>query len=254
MSVPLFPVFIKLADRPCLVVGAGEIAKTKITSLLEAGARLLVVAPEAAPEIQALASNQQLIWEKREYHASDLNGKFLAIAATSDSAVNNAVFTAAQRLGILCNAVDDPPNCDFYFPAVVRRGDLQIAVSTAGESPAFAQKLRRGFENALGQHLGDWLGAIGQFRREILAAYPASEARKRALHLLANNGACESQNCPGRTNAQPEADICNAINEGARSLRSGGLHTAIDPGAQFSQITDQAAATRALLNSSRPPQ
>jgi len=228
MAAPLFPVFLKLAGRPCLVVGAGEIAKAKISSLLEAGASVLVIAPEAASEIRALAANQRITWEKRKYQASDLSGKFLAIAATSDTAVNNAVFTEAQHLGILCNAVDDPPNCDFYFPAVVRRGDLQIAISTAGESPAFAQKLRQAFENALGQHLGDWLGAIGQFRREILAAYPASEGRKRALHVLANNGACESETCPGRINSHHEENISSATIDDASRIPGGGLQTAID--------------------------
>jgi precorrin-2 dehydrogenase/sirohydrochlorin ferrochelatase len=187
MPTPLFPIFIKLEGRSCLVVGAGEIAKAKIDSLLEAGARITVVAPDGEPEIQGLAVAGRIAWQKRSYQASDLQGAFLVIAATSDTVVNDSVFIAARRLGILCNAVDDPPNCDFYFPAVVRRGDLQLAISTAGESPAFAQKLRRAFENAFDQHLGDWLGAIGQVRREILGAYPASEARKRALHLLANS-------------------------------------------------------------------
>ena len=187
MPIPLFPIFIKLEGRSCLVVGAGEIAKAKIDSLLEAGARITVVAPDGEPEIQGLAVAGRIAWQKRSYQASDLQGAFLVIAATSDTVVNDSVFIAARRLGILCNAVDDPPNCDFYFPAVVRRGDLQLAISTAGESPAFAQKLRRAFENAFDQHLGDWLGAIGQVRREILGAYPASEARKRALHLLANS-------------------------------------------------------------------
>jgi len=199
MSAPLFPVFIKLAGRPCLVVGAGEIAKAKIASLLEAGARISVVAPEAEPEIQSLATSGQIAWKKRRYQASDLEGAFLVIAATSDASVNNAIFTQASRDGILCNAVDDPPNCDFYFPALVRRGDLQIAISTAGESPAFAQRLRRAFEDALSANLGDWLAAIGHIRREILGAYPVSDARKRALHVLANGGACESIDCPGRT-------------------------------------------------------
>lgn len=193
MPAPLFPVFIKLEGRPCLVVGAGKIAKAKIDSLLEAGARITVVAPNAEPEIRAFATSDRIVWQKRKYRASDLRGVFLAIAATSNTVVNNSVFVAARRLGILCNAVDDPPNCDFYFPALVRRGDLQVAISTAGESPAFAQRLRRAFESALEQHLGDWLRAIGQIRREILASYPASEARKRALHLLASSDPDESQ-------------------------------------------------------------
>jgi precorrin-2 dehydrogenase / sirohydrochlorin ferrochelatase len=223
MAAPLFPVFIKLVDRACLVVGAGEIATAKIDSLLQSGARVLVVAPDAKPEIRELAEYRRITWERRKYQPSDLDGAFLAIAATSDTAVNHAVFADAQQRGILCNAVDDPPNCDFYFPAVVRRGDLQIAISTAGESPAFAQKLRRAFENALDVSLGDWLAAIGQIRRDILAAYPASEARKRALHVLANGGACESTTCPGRESSH--ASEGSAFRPGEQQNRSLAIHT-----------------------------
>jgi precorrin-2 dehydrogenase/sirohydrochlorin ferrochelatase len=226
MAAPLFPVFIKLADRACLVVGAGEIATAKIDSLLQSGARVLVVAPEAKPEIRQLAEIGRITWEKRKYRPSDLDGAFLAIAATSDTAVNHAVFADAQRCGVLSNAVDDPPNCDFYFPAVVRRGDLQIAISTAGESPAFAQKLRRAFENALDLNIGDWLAAIGQIRRDILAAYPASEARKRALHILANGGACESTECPGRKASRvSEESAFRPIDQQARSIATHMVHT-----------------------------
>jgi precorrin-2 dehydrogenase / sirohydrochlorin ferrochelatase len=189
MAAPLFPVFIKLAGRRCLVVGAGEIALAKIYSLLLSEARITVVAPEAKSAIREMARNGRLVWIKRKYQPSDLAEAFLAIAATSDFALNHAVFAEADRRRILCNAVDDPPNCDFYFPAVVRRGDLQIAISTAGESPAFAQKLRCALENALDFNVGYWLAAIGQIRRDILASYPASEARKRALHVLANGEA-----------------------------------------------------------------
>jgi precorrin-2 dehydrogenase / sirohydrochlorin ferrochelatase len=192
MAAPLFPVFIKLADRPCLVVGAGEIALAKIYSLMQSSARITVVAPEAKSAIREMARSGRLVWNKRKYQPSDLAGAFLAIAGTSDFALNHEVFVEAERRGILCNAVDDPPNCDFYFPAIVRRGDLQIAISTAGESPAFAQKLRCALENALDFNVGDWLAAIGQIRRDILASYPASEARKRALHVLANGSAPES--------------------------------------------------------------
>jgi precorrin-2 dehydrogenase/sirohydrochlorin ferrochelatase len=226
MAAPLFPVFIKLAERACLVVGAGEIATAKIDSLLQSGARVLVVAPEAKPEIRELAEFGRITWKKRKYQSSDLDGAFLAIAATSDSAVNHAVFADAQQRGILCNAVDDPPNCDFYFPAVVRRGDLQVAISTAGESPAFAQKLRRAFENALDVTLGDWLAAIGQIRRDILAAYPASHARKRALHVLANGGACESRECPGRkTSGVCENAAFRPAQQHNRSIAIHAVHT-----------------------------
>jgi precorrin-2 dehydrogenase / sirohydrochlorin ferrochelatase len=187
MAAPLFPAFIKLADRACLVVGAGEVAASKIESLLVADARVTVVAPRATPNIENLARTGTLAWLSREFRANDLCGMFLVIAATSSSRVNRAVFLEAQRRGILCNAVDDPPNCDFYFPAVVRRGSLQIAISTEGESPALAQRIRRELEKRLDDSLGDWVREIGALRREIIATQPPSEKRKQLLHQLANS-------------------------------------------------------------------
>jgi precorrin-2 dehydrogenase len=192
MPAPLFPAFIKLADRACLVVGAGEVAASKIESLLIAGARVMVAAPRAISSIENLAHSGTLTWLQREFQADDLNGVFLVIAATSSSAVNRAVFLEAQRRRILCNSVDDPPNCDFYFPAVVRRGDLQIAISTAGESPALAQRIRQDLEKNLDDSLGDWVREIGSRRREIMATQPPSEERKQLLHQLASSNYVKS--------------------------------------------------------------
>jgi precorrin-2 dehydrogenase/sirohydrochlorin ferrochelatase len=185
MPASLFPLFLKLEDRPCLVVGAGTIAASKISSLLEAGARVTVVAPGASDELQKPAAEGKFRWLAREFEVGDLVGVFLVIAATSDSAVNRAVFLEAQRLGILCNAVDDPPNCDFYFPAVVRRGDLQIAISTSGQSPALAQRLRRELEETFDESAGDWVRFVGELRREILATHAPSDDRKQMLVELA---------------------------------------------------------------------
>lgn len=185
MPASLFPLFLKLEGRPCLVVGAGTIAASKISSLLESGARVTVVAPWASVEVRKLADDGKFRWLPRAYEAGDLAGVFLVIAAASDGAVNRAVFLEAQRLGILCNAVDDPPHCDFYFPAVVRRGDLQIAISTAGQSPALAQRLRHELEEVFDKSAGDWVSDLGRRRREILATYAASEERKQWLVELA---------------------------------------------------------------------
>ena len=185
MPASLFPLFLKLEDRPCLVVGAGTIAASKISSLLEAGARVTVVAQGASDELQKPAAEGKFRWLAREFEVGDLVGVFLVIAATSDSAVNRAVFLEAQRLGILCNAVDDPPNCDFYFPAVVRRGDLQIAISTSGQSPALAQRLRRELEETFDESAGDWVRFVGELRREILATHAPSDDRKQMLVELA---------------------------------------------------------------------
>src|ERR1700723_1831903 len=185
MPASLFPLFLKLEDRPCLVVGAGTIAAAKISSLLESGARVTVVAPWANNDLEQLAAEGKFPRLAREFEASDLAGMFLVIAATSDSAVNRAVFLEAQRLGILCNAVDDPPNCDFYFPAVVRRGDLQIAICTSGQSPALAQRLRRELEGTFDESAGDWVRFVGELRREILATHAPSDERKQLLVELA---------------------------------------------------------------------
>src|SRR5277367_1442207 len=195
MPAELFPAFIKLENRPCLVVGAGSIAASKIDSLLRAGARVTVVAPHAKPEVAALVAAGKIIWRRREFRASDLSGLFLSIAATSDNGVNRAVFLESQKRGILCNAVDDPPHCDFYFPAVVRRGDLQIAISTAGESPSVAQRFRREIEASLDLSLGNWLRFIGSLRRHVLANHPPSEERKKLLNLLAYSQICDSKDC-----------------------------------------------------------
>ncbi|HTT82643.1 MAG TPA: bifunctional precorrin-2 dehydrogenase/sirohydrochlorin ferrochelatase, partial [Rhizomicrobium sp.] len=132
----LFPAFIKLARRRCLVVGAGRVALEKIPSLLAAEADVRVIAPRVHKEIHALANSGRIALAERVWSPGDLDGIFLVIAATDDPAVNAAVYDAAVERNILCNSVDDPPHCDFYFGSVVSRGDLQIAISTAGQSPA----------------------------------------------------------------------------------------------------------------------
>lgn len=187
MKPALFPAFIKLAGRPCLVVGAGTVAESKIASLLASGAQLTVVAPNATEEIQRLAASRRIRWIPRKFAPADLDRSFLVVAATSDASVNRAVFHEARERSVLCNSVDDPPNCDFYFPAVVRRGPLQVAVSTSGESPALAQRIRREIEDSLVSSLGDWVEEIGERRREILAEVPPSGHRKRLLHRLAHS-------------------------------------------------------------------
>lgn len=187
MKPALFPVFLKLAGRACLVVGAGPIAESKIASLLDSGAQVTVVAPAATGEIQRLAASRRIRWIPRKFALADLNRVFLVVAAASDRDVNRAAFHEAVERGILCNSVDDPPNCDFYFPAVVRRGPLQIAISTSGESPALAQRIRREIEDSLDAAFGDWVEEIGERRHEIIAAVPSSDQRKRLLHRLAHS-------------------------------------------------------------------
>jgi precorrin-2 dehydrogenase / sirohydrochlorin ferrochelatase len=201
----LFPIFLKLAARPCLVVGAGTLAESKIESLRWANAQVTVVAPTANSRIAEMAEAGEVAWHRREYAAGDLAGQFLAVAATGDSAVNRAVFAEAEAAGILINVVDDPPFCDFYFPSVVRRGDLQIAISTAGASPALAQRLRKEINALLPLDAGDWLAELGNLRREVLQLEPLNEARNQLLHQLARREVCGFDGCPSRAMAREHA-------------------------------------------------
>jgi len=182
----LFPMFLKLERRPCLVVGAGTVAEGKINSLLLAGAAVRVVAPQANAAVLEWSRTGLIRWEDREFSSVDLDGVFLVIAATSSNEVNESVFREAQRRNVLCNVVDDPEHCDFYYPAVVRRGQLQIAISTAGESPALAQRLRREFEVQFGPEYESWVEELGKTRRELFARDLDPEERRRRLHELAS--------------------------------------------------------------------
>ena len=194
----LLPIFLRLEGRPALLVGAGNVALEKIGSLLKTGLHLRVIAPEARQEVQALAAEGTLEWVQREFLPDDLNGMFLVIAATDKPDVNAAVYQAAIERNVPCNSVDDIPNCDFYFGSVVRRGDLQVAISTAGESPALAQRLRREIDEQLPHDLGPWLAELGALRREVLATHPRGEERKLLLHELAQRQICDSPSCATR--------------------------------------------------------
>jgi precorrin-2 dehydrogenase/sirohydrochlorin ferrochelatase len=205
MPPSLLPIFVKLAARRCLVVGAGAVAATKISALLESGAWVTAVAPRASDHVQSLSRSGAIVWRARKFAPADLDGVALAIAATSDAAVNHDVFLESRRRGILCNSVDDPPNCDFFFSAVVRRGDLQIAVSTAGESPAVAQRFKEEIDELLDECIGDWLSLVGELRRKIIAAQPPSKERNRLLRLLAYSEICESDSCAAHGLSTPSS-------------------------------------------------
>lgn len=192
----LFPIFLKLEGRLCLIVGAGNVALEKITSLLRAGAKLRVVAPAACDAIERLAADGKIALIRREFQGADLEGQSFVVTATDSRAINRQVFLAAQQRGLLCNSVDDPPNCDFYFASIVQRGKLQIAISTAGESPALAQRLRREIDAQLPKDTAVWLDELGSLRREILATHPPGNQRKALLHTLAERPLCNSEERP----------------------------------------------------------
>ncbi len=202
----LFPIFLKLTGRPCVVIGAGNLAESKIESLRAAEAAVTVIAPHASAAIVALAEAGEVTWHQREYREGDVvEGTFLVVTATDVPAVNRAVYLEATSKSVICNAVDDPPYCDFYFPSIVKRGDLQIAISTAGDSPALAQRLRKELNAALPADMGLWLKELGNLRREVLQLEPLNEQRKQLLHTLATREVCGFDACPSRAYAREHA-------------------------------------------------
>ena len=187
----LFPMFVKLEGRCVVVVGGGEIAAGKIEGLLQAGAKVRIVSPALNSVLSYLARENKIEWREKEFESRDLEDAFLTIAATSLSSVNQSVYRVADALGILCNAVDDIANCHFYYGSVVQRGDLQIAISTNGKSPALAQRLRKELETQFGPEYESWLEWLGA-AREVLRAAGASQAQnKEMLHSLASKGMFE---------------------------------------------------------------
>lgn len=178
----LFPMFVKLEGKTVLVVGAGKVGEPKIHALRDTGAHIRVVARVASPAVREWAQLGAITLEEREFVDSDLDRVFLAVVATSSRELNQRIYHAAQARRVLCNVVDVPELCDFYYPAVVRRGDLQLAISTAGQSPALAQKIRRQLEKQYGPGYAAWVAELGETRRKILASDLDPE-RKRALLL-----------------------------------------------------------------------
>src|SRR5277367_2771831 len=184
--MPRFPISLKLRGRRCVVVGGGVIAESKIESLLAAQAQVVVIAPEVTESVAAWARAGQIEWHARTFAAEDLGGAFLVVAGTSSPQVNHEVFRQCEADGILCNVVDDPEFCHFYYPAVVRRGALQIAISTEGQSPALAQRLRKELEAQFGPEYESWLEWLGAARKFLRSEGKDPEETKKLLHKLAS--------------------------------------------------------------------
>src|SRR5256885_16138120 len=184
MSV--FPIFVKLQDRLVLVVGGGSVAEAKIPGLLTAGARVRVISPQVTKGIAEWIEERKIEWHAKAFESGDQAQAFLVIAATSAPGVNDAVYREADSRGILCNAVDDIEHCHFYYGSVVQRGDLQIAISTNGRSPALAQRLRQELEKQFGPEYEVWLESLGTARELLRANGGDSESNKAVLHHLAS--------------------------------------------------------------------
>ncbi len=165
----VYPIFLNLDGKPCLVVGGGAVGERKVQDLLVAGAQVTVVSRELTPRLQTQAQHGIITWVAGEFQPAHLEGMVLAIAATNDQATNEAVSAAAQARGLPVNVVDQPALCSFIVPATIRRGELVVAIGTGGNSPALAKRLRLELEAQFGPEYGPYLELLGLIRQAVLA-------------------------------------------------------------------------------------
>lgn len=186
-----YPAFLDLRGRNCLVVGGGAVAERKVESLLECGALVKVVTREATSALAELARSGSIELCLRDYISDDLLGIFLVIAATDDPTVQARIGSEAKERGLLVNVVDDPANCTFIVPAVARRGELSIAVSTGGRSPALAARIREKLEGLFGPEYEEWVDLLGQLRETLALRFPDAEERKAAWYRVVDSNCLE---------------------------------------------------------------
>ena len=216
MSVKLYPLFLALSGRRCVVVGGSEMAEGKTRELLDAGAKVRLIAPQVTEQVYAWAASGKLKWEARSYENGDLLDAFLVVSI-GDAETNARVFADAEMEHIFCNAVDDVSHCSCYASAVVRRGPLQIAISTAGNSPALAQRLRKDFEEQFDEKYGPWVEKLGKARSLLLRDTTISiENRRKILHDQASPAAFET--C--RASCQLETDTQTSVSSPGGSQKS----------------------------------
>lgn len=190
--MPYYPIFVDLRGQRAVVVGGGRVAQRKIETLLAFGARVDVIARELTPVLLEYAKEGRIGHRGREFADQYLEGAFIVIAATDDPLLNRQVSKAAKKRGLLINAVDQPGDCNFIVPSVLRRGDLLIAVSTSGKSPAFARKVRQDLEAEFGPECGAFLHLMGRVRKEIQARGLSGEENKEIFHKLVNSPILET--------------------------------------------------------------
>jgi siroheme synthase-like protein len=186
LETPFYIACLRLSGRDCLVVGGGEVGLEKVEGLLACDGRVTLVAPDAVAELRRLADEGSIAWEQREFAEADLERKFLAIAATDDTAVNISVYDAAERRAMLVNVVDVPSLCNFILPAIVRTGPLAIAISTAGASPALAKRIKREIADSFGEPYARLAVILNDARGWAKGNLPTYQDRKRFFEGIVN--------------------------------------------------------------------
>jgi precorrin-2 dehydrogenase / sirohydrochlorin ferrochelatase len=186
LAVPFYIACLRLSGRRCVVVGGGDVGLEKVEGLLICDAAVTLVAPDAHDELQRLAAEGSIRWERRRYGTEDLDGALLVIAATADTEVNIAVHADAEARAMLVNVVDVPPLCSFILPAIVRSGPLAIAISTAGASPALAKRMKREISEQFGEHYARLAVLLNDARGWAKATLPTFQDRKEFFETIVN--------------------------------------------------------------------
>ena len=184
-----YPVYIQLREQPCVVIGGGKIAEGKVQGLLAAGAKVTVVSPELTSHLHELVEQNQIAYIARAFQSGDLTGAFMVICATDQVEINNKVWQEASANRQLVNVVDDTPRCNFIAPAILRKGDLTLAISTAGKAPALAVRLKERFQEQLGTEYERFLELSGQLREPLARHVPDFETRKALWYELVDSDA-----------------------------------------------------------------
>lgn len=179
-----YPVFVELEGKKVVVVGGGNVACRKVQTLRECGARIHLAGQALTPELQEMVEKEEIHFLGREFKDEYLSHAFMVIAATDDKALNHRISDCAREQGVLVNAVDQPPDCDFIVPSILKRGDLQIAISTSGKSPALARRIRKGLERQFGEEYGTFLSMMGRLRKEILSLGLPQEENSRLFQKI----------------------------------------------------------------------
>jgi precorrin-2 dehydrogenase/sirohydrochlorin ferrochelatase len=179
-----YPVNLDIRNRFCLVVGGGKVGARKVDTLVNCGGRVTVVSPEIVPPLDQMAADGKIVLKQRPYRSADLEGVFLVIGATDDEELNRRINSDAESRNLLCNIADRPKICNFILPAIFRRGDFVLAISTAGKSPAFAKHIRKRLADEFGPEYGDLLDLMGAIRAKLLAEAHEPEAHKPLFEKL----------------------------------------------------------------------
>jgi len=186
LDTPFYMACLKLTGRKCLVVGGGAVGLEKIEGLLACDGQVTLVSPSAIPELEDLAAEGSIAWERRAYRAEDLDGAFMAVAATGDTDINVRVYEDAEERAMLVNVVDVPPLCNFILPAVFRSGPLAVAISTAGASPALAKRIKRQIAEEYGEPYAKLAELLNEVRGWAKGSLPTYQDRKAFFESIVN--------------------------------------------------------------------